>query len=75
MFGTLRLGDGLGAACGPWLTGVIYDRTGSDAPAWWMALGLSGLSMLRGLPRPDVRVRWPGKSTASMPGTCQGRWV
>jgi cyanate permease len=46
IFGTLSLGAGLGAACGPWMTGVIYDRTGSYAPAWWMALGFSGLSML-----------------------------
>jgi cyanate permease len=40
------------------MTGVIYDRTGSYAPAWWMALGFSGLSMLcmwRAAPR-RVRV-------------------
>jgi MFS family permease len=58
IFGTLSLGAGLGAACGPWMTGVIYDRTGSYAPAWWMALGFSGLSMLcmwRAAPR-RVRV-------------------
>ncbi|ETW99519.1 MAG: MFS transporter [Candidatus Entotheonella factor] len=46
IFGTLSLGAGLGAACGPWVTGVIYDRTGSYALAWWMALGLSLVSIL-----------------------------
>ncbi len=46
IFGTLGLGAGLGAACGPWVTGVIYDQTGSYAPAWWIALGLSLCSIL-----------------------------
>ncbi len=46
IFGTLSLGAALGAACGPWVTGVIFDRTGSYTPAWWLALGLSLLSIL-----------------------------
>ena len=46
IFGTLSLGAGLGAACGPWMTGVIYDRFGSYTQAWWLALGLSVVSIL-----------------------------
>ncbi len=46
IFGTLSMGAGLGAACGPWVTGIIFDRTGNYAPAWWMALGLSLFSIL-----------------------------
>jgi MFS family permease len=58
IFGTLSLGASLGAASGPWLTGVIYDRTSSYAPAWWIALGLclfSALCMWIAAPR-RVRV-------------------
>ncbi len=50
IFGTLSMGAGLGAACGPWVTGIIFDRTGNYAPAWWMALGLSLFSILGTLP-------------------------
>ena len=46
IFGVLSLAIGLGAASGPWITGVMYDRFGSYAPAWWLALGLSALSIL-----------------------------
>ena len=46
IFGTLSLGASLGAGCGPWMAGMIYDRFGSYAAAWWMALGLSIVSML-----------------------------
>jgi MFS family permease len=54
IFGTLSLGAGLGAACGPWLTGAIYDRFGSYTSAWWLALSLSAFSivcMWRAAPR------------------------
>lgn len=46
IFGCLGLASGAGAALGPWLTGVLYDRTGSYAPAFWLALGLSLLSLV-----------------------------
>ena len=46
IFGTLSISAGLGSAAGPWITGVIYDRTGSYTWAWWLALGLSAFSIL-----------------------------
>ena len=46
IFGTLSIGAGLGAAGAPWITGVMYDRFGSYAPAWWLALGVSVVSIL-----------------------------
>jgi predicted MFS family arabinose efflux permease len=45
IFGTLSSASILGAACGPWLTGAIYDRVGSYAPAFWLAITLSLLSI------------------------------
>ena len=51
VFGTII---SIGAACGPWLTGELYDRTGSYDLAWWVALGACGLSifgMWMGAPR------------------------
>jgi len=35
-----------GGAAGPWLTGAIYDATGSYVPAFWIAIGASGFSAL-----------------------------
>ena len=34
----------LGAVC-PWLTGYIYDMTGSYDDAWWLAIVVSILSI------------------------------
>ena len=44
IFGWLGFASGLGAGAGPWVTGAIYDHTGSYAPAFWLAIALSGLS-------------------------------
>ena len=41
IFGALMLLSILGGAAGPWLTGVIYDRSGSYAPAFLAAIALS----------------------------------
>lgn len=46
IFGSLGLGSGAGAALGPWLTGLLYDRTGTYAPAFGLALGLSLVSLV-----------------------------
>ncbi|MEE8291583.1 MAG: MFS transporter, partial [Candidatus Tectomicrobia bacterium] len=46
IFGTLSIGAGLGAAGAPWITGMMYDRFGSYTPAWWLALGVSVVSIL-----------------------------
>jgi nitrate/nitrite transporter NarK len=45
IFGTLSSASILGAACGPWLTGWIYDRVGSYTPAFWLAIGLCLVSI------------------------------
>jgi MFS family permease len=44
IFGTMMLSAIGGGAVGPWITGVIYDATGSYTPAFWMAIGFSALS-------------------------------
>jgi MFS family permease len=46
IFGVLSLAIGLGAASGPWITGMMYDQFGSYTQAWWLALGLSAVSIL-----------------------------
>ncbi len=46
IFGAFGTIISIGAACGPWLTGELYDRTGSYDLAWWVALGACGLSIL-----------------------------
>ena len=39
IFGTLMLAAILGGAAGPWITGIIYDVTGTYSAAWWTAIG------------------------------------
>lgn len=46
IFGAFGMIISVGAACGPWLTGELYDRTGGYDWAWWVALGACGLSIL-----------------------------
>jgi MFS family permease len=45
IFGTLSSASILGAASGPWVAGMVYDRAHSYAPAFWLAIGLSLLSI------------------------------
>jgi MFS family permease len=45
IFGTLSSASILGAASGPWVAGRVYDRVGSYAPAFWLAIALSLLSI------------------------------
>ena len=44
IFGTLMLSSIAGGAVGPWLTGVLYDRTGSYTLPFWIAIGCSAVS-------------------------------
>ena len=46
MFGTLMLSAIFGGAVGPWVTGVIYDATGSYTPAFWIAIACSMVSAI-----------------------------
>jgi MFS family permease len=41
IFGTLMMASIGGAAAGPWLAGALFDRTGSYAPGWSLALAAS----------------------------------
>jgi len=45
IFGTLNLGGNAGAACGPWVAGVVYDWTGSYTGAFWIAIAASCVSI------------------------------
>jgi MFS family permease len=45
IFGTVMVALMAGSALGPWLTGVLHDATGSYAVAFWIATGLSALSI------------------------------
>src|SRR5215813_10823063 len=44
VFGTLMLAAISGGAAGPWVTGALYDLTGSYTAAFWIAIGGSVLS-------------------------------
>jgi len=44
IFGTLMVFAITGGAAGPWVTGLLYDRTGSYNAAFWIALVLSLVS-------------------------------
>ena len=46
IYGTLMLAAIAGGALGPWIAGVLYDATGSYAPAFLVAIGLSAVSAL-----------------------------
>ncbi|HET7874459.1 MAG TPA: MFS transporter, partial [Methylomirabilota bacterium] len=46
IFGTLMLAAIAGGAAGPWVTGALYDATGSYALAFWIAIGCCVLSAL-----------------------------
>ena len=45
ILGTLSLTAGLGAACGPWVTGVFYDSFGGYSEAFILAAALCVVSM------------------------------
>jgi MFS family permease len=54
IFGTLMLAAIGGGAAGPWVTGAIYDATGSYAPAFWICIGcslVSAVAIWRAAPR------------------------
>jgi len=46
IFGTLSLGSGSGAGLGPWVTGLLYDRTGDYVLAFWLAIVASSISAM-----------------------------
>jgi MFS family permease len=46
IFGTLMLASIVGGAAGPWVTGALYDATGSYTLAFSLAIGASAFSAL-----------------------------
>lgn len=44
VFGTLSLASGGGAGLGPWVTGLLHDRTGNYVLAFWLAIAASVVS-------------------------------
>ncbi len=68
IYGTLTLAALAGGAAGPWITGVIYDQTGSYAAAFWIGLIVCALSILvdlDGRPAQDPRGRRPDAPVAA----------
>jgi MFS family permease len=46
ILGTLMLAAIGGGAAGPWVSGALYDRTGSYTLAWWIAIGCCVISAI-----------------------------
>jgi MFS family permease len=57
IYGVLSLAASLGAAAGPWVTGVVYDRTGSYDVAFWLCVAVSLFCMLCGWMAAPRKVR------------------
>jgi MFS family permease len=45
IFAVLNLASNAGAGVGPWVAGAVHDRTGSYAPAFWLAVACAGVSV------------------------------
>jgi MFS family permease len=46
IFAVLNLASNAGAGMGPWVAGLVHDRTGSYAPAFWLAIACSVVSVI-----------------------------
>ena len=64
VIGIAYTGTGLGALIGPWLTGVMYDRTGSYQPALILGAVAAAVATLAVL-----RLRDPTKTPARLVST------
>lgn len=58
IFGTIMVATILGGAAGPWITGIVYDVTGTYAAAWYIAIGFNLMSVLA------IWIAAPGKVRA-----------
>ena len=60
LYGIVFLSHQLGAFCGGWLGGDVYDTTGSYNLVWWVAVALGLISMMAHWPiRPVIRKELP----------------
>jgi len=62
IFGTVMMAAIAGGAAGPWITGLLHDRSGNYIAAFWIALGLSLVSaaaIFMAAPRKVRRVAGP----------------
>ena len=56
LYGIVFLSHQLGAFCGGWLGGYVYDTTGSYNLVWWISVALGLISMIAHWPiRPVTR--------------------
>src|SRR5262245_60213798 len=46
IFAVMNLASNAGAGTGPWVAGLVYARTGSYAPAFWIAMACSAVSVV-----------------------------
>jgi MFS family permease len=46
IFGALNTAAVSGGGFAPWVTGAIYDRTGSYTAGWWLAIGFCAVSIV-----------------------------
>jgi MFS family permease len=46
IFGWLGFASGIGSGAGPWVAGTVYDRTGSYAPAFTLAIAICLVSIV-----------------------------
>jgi MFS family permease len=70
IFGTLTVASTGGAGLGPWVTGLLYDRTGSYVIGFWLAIGwsiVSAVAMWLAAPRKVRAVAGRARATASAP--------
>jgi predicted MFS family arabinose efflux permease len=62
LFGLVFFGHQVGAFLGAWMGGVVFDRTLSYEPMWWLCALLSAFAALINLPvdeRPIAMLRTP----------------
>jgi nitrate/nitrite transporter NarK len=46
ILGFLEVGSGLGGTCGPWLSGFLFDHTGSYTLSFKLSMGMLALAIV-----------------------------
>jgi len=68
IFGVIQTATGIGAALGPWLTGLIYDTLGTYIPALQGMLAIHVISVVGIWIVAPRKVRPIGRAASKMPG-------